>query len=72
MIESDAFHPGRSGRNHLRILADATGIALTHGSMRCSNRSGSPTPPAAKPAPTHSACANASASPPPCWVNRRC
>jgi ABC-2 type transport system ATP-binding protein len=27
MIESDAFHPGRSGRNHLRILADATGIA---------------------------------------------
>ncbi len=29
MIESDAFHPGRSGRNHLRILADATGIAYT-------------------------------------------
>lgn len=26
MVESDAFHPGRSGRNHLRILADATGI----------------------------------------------
>ena len=26
MIESDAFHPGRSGRNHLRILADASGI----------------------------------------------
>ena len=26
MIESDAFHPGRSGRNHLRILADATSI----------------------------------------------
>lgn len=24
-IESDAFHPGRSGRNHLQILADATG-----------------------------------------------
>lgn len=23
-IESDAFHPGRSGRNHLRVLADAT------------------------------------------------
>jgi ABC-2 type transport system ATP-binding protein len=28
MIESDAFHPGRSGRNHLRILADATGVSL--------------------------------------------
>jgi ABC-2 type transport system ATP-binding protein len=27
MIESDAFHPGRSGRNHLRVIADATGIA---------------------------------------------
>lgn len=26
MVESNAFHPGRSGRNHLRILADATGI----------------------------------------------
>ncbi len=27
-VESDAFHPGRSGRNHLRILADATGTSL--------------------------------------------
>lgn len=26
IVESDAFHPGRSGRNHLRILAEATGI----------------------------------------------
>lgn len=26
VIESDAFHPGRSGRNHLQILADAIGI----------------------------------------------
>ena len=23
-VEADAFHPGRTGRNHLRILADAT------------------------------------------------
>jgi len=29
VVESDAFHPGRSGRNHLRILADATGIPST-------------------------------------------
>lgn len=28
MIESDAFHPGRSGRNHLRVVADATGVPL--------------------------------------------
>lgn len=27
MIEADAFHPGRSGRNHLLVVADATGIA---------------------------------------------
>jgi ABC-2 type transport system ATP-binding protein len=26
LIESDAFHPGRSGRNHLRIVADSIGI----------------------------------------------
>ncbi|MDX1450243.1 MAG: ATP-binding cassette domain-containing protein, partial [Acidimicrobiia bacterium] len=28
LLEANAFHPGRSGRNHLRILADADGIAL--------------------------------------------
>jgi ABC-2 type transport system ATP-binding protein len=28
-VEADAFHPGRSGRNHLRILADATGTPIT-------------------------------------------
>ncbi|MCP3995863.1 MAG: ATP-binding cassette domain-containing protein [bacterium] len=27
-VESDAFHPGRSGWNHLRILADATGAPV--------------------------------------------
>jgi len=27
-VEADAFHPGRSGRNHLRILADATDTPL--------------------------------------------
>lgn len=26
VLEANAFHPGRSGRNHLRILADAAGI----------------------------------------------
>jgi ABC-2 type transport system ATP-binding protein len=26
LIEANAFHPGRSGRNHLRILADGAGI----------------------------------------------
>ena len=27
-VEADAFHPGRTGRTHLRILADATGVPL--------------------------------------------
>lgn len=27
LLESNAFHPGRSGRNHLRILASAQGVA---------------------------------------------
>ena len=27
-VESDALHPGRSGRNHIRILADATDTPL--------------------------------------------
>lgn len=29
LLEANAFHPGRSGRNHLRILADAAGIPLS-------------------------------------------
>ena len=28
VLEANAFHPGRSGRNHLRVLADATGVPL--------------------------------------------
>ena len=28
VLEPNAFHPGRSGRNHLRVLADGAGIAL--------------------------------------------
>ena len=29
LLEANAFHPGRSGRNHLRILADVAGIPLS-------------------------------------------
>ena len=29
LLEATAFHPGRSGRNHLRIVADAAGIPLS-------------------------------------------
>ena len=27
-VEADAFHPGRSGRNHVQIVADATGVGV--------------------------------------------
>ena len=30
MLEPNAFHPGRSGRNHLRIVAQASGHSPTH------------------------------------------
>ncbi len=29
LLEANAFHPGRSARNHLRILSDATGVPPT-------------------------------------------
>ncbi len=29
VIEADAFHPGRSGRNHLRVLADGMGVPFS-------------------------------------------
>lgn len=29
LLEANAFHPGRSARNHLRILCDATGVPAT-------------------------------------------
>jgi ABC-2 type transport system ATP-binding protein len=31
VLEPNAFHPGRSGRNHLRILSDGAGIPATRG-----------------------------------------
>ena len=29
LLDSGAFHPGRTGRNHLRVLSDADGVALS-------------------------------------------
>ena len=30
VLEPNAFHPGRSGRNHLQVLADGAGIPAAH------------------------------------------
>ena len=43
VLEDASFHPGRSGRNHLRVLAAAGDHPLGR-PTRCSSRSGSPRP----------------------------
>ena len=40
VLESTGFHPGRSGRDHLRIAAQVAGPAGRAGSTRCSTRWG--------------------------------
>src|SRR5829696_7211156 len=41
-LEATGFHPGRTARNHLRILAHPNRISAA-GSTKCSKRSTSPT-----------------------------
>ena len=38
VLEPNAFHPGRSGRNHLRVLADGAGIDPQPRHRRCCSR----------------------------------
>ena len=64
VLEASSFHPGRRAVDHLRILASAAGLpaervdeALTRSAWRSTPAGGS--------VASHSACANASAWPPP-------
>ena len=43
VLETDAFHPGRRARDHLRVLADRRPASRSRASTRCSARSTSPT-----------------------------
>ena len=43
ILEANAFHPGRTGRNHLRTIAAPAG-STTRASTRCSSSSTSPRP----------------------------
>ena len=43
LLDSGVFHPGRTGRNHLRVLSDADGVASVVWT-RCSNSSASEMP----------------------------
>ena len=69
-LEATNSHPGRTGRNHLRVLA------ATRASRRRVDEVlelvGLPAAAASGPAATRWACASGSASPPRCSATRRC
>ena len=71
VLEASSFHPGRSARDHLRVLATAAGLTRG-GSTRSWSRSGWPPPAAAGSVASRSACASASGWPPPCSATPRC
>jgi energy-coupling factor transporter ATP-binding protein EcfA2 len=62
VLEASGFHPGRTARNHLRVLATAAGLPARRVDKVLA-RSASPTPPTGGSAASRSACASASGSP---------
>ena len=71
LLDAGALQPSRSARNHLLWLAHSQ--ALKSGRVdEVIALAGLEPPPAARPAGTPSACGSGSASPPRCWVTRRC
>ena len=71
VLEDASFHPGRTARNHLRVLA-VTGDHPFERVDAVSTTSASPMPPTAASGATRWACASAWASPPPCSAIPRC
>lgn len=61
VLGPDGFHPGRPGRDHLRVIARAA-RSRPAGSTKCSSWSSSPPPPTGASAPTRSGCVSASGS----------
>ena len=71
ILESNDFHPSRSGRDHLRALALAAGIPL--GRVEQVLELVELRPAAGRGCGrTHSGCSSASASPPPCSATPSC
>ena len=66
------LHPGRTGRNHLRMLAARAGVAARARGRAAARWSTSQARPTGAPAATRSACASGSASPPRCSATRAC
>ena len=63
-LEATGFHPGRSGRDHLRVLADTNDIPDAAPSTSCWPWLDWRTQPASGPAATRWVCGSASAWPP--------
>ena len=70
-LEAADFHPGRTARAHLQVIALAAGVPRA-GWTSCSGWSGSRSSPTGGWAATPSACGSGSASPRPCSATRRC
>ena len=72
LLDAGAVHPGRTGRTHLRLLADALGVpAARVGRGARAGRARRRRPDGGS-AATRSACGSGSASPARCWPTRRC
>jgi ABC-2 type transport system ATP-binding protein len=71
VLENASFHPGRSGRNHLRVLA-AAGEHPTERVTELLEQVGSPPRRTAASRATRWACASGSPSPPRCSETPRC
>jgi len=69
VLDTQSFNPLRSGRNHLRVLASASGIP-SDASTRSSGWSAWRRRPGATPGRTRSACASGSGSARRCWASR--
>ena len=71
LLNAGALQPSRSARNHLLWLAHSQGINARRVDEVIA-LSGLRPPRGARPAGTPWACGSGSASPPRCWVTRRC
>ena len=71
VLEASSFHPGRSARNHLRIVATAAGLPLRRAD-EVLRRLALLRRPAVGWVASRSACASAWGWPPPCSATPRC
>ena len=71
VLEASSFHPGRSARNHLRVIATAAGLPM-RAPTRSWPKSAWPRRPTVASVASRWGCANAWAWPLPCSATPRC